>query len=156
MAWSPLANGYLTGKYTAEDPTGGNGRRATFQMGPFDQPHADRVVTVLREIAARHHATPAQIALAWTVRKAAISTVLLGVSTLHQLESNLGAETIRLDPAERAALDTASATEPPYPTWYNNLMSDLPIANALAEQASIRSEAGSGNYRAFYGGPDAT
>ncbi|QUT05767.1 aldo/keto reductase [Sphingobium phenoxybenzoativorans] len=131
MAWSPLANGFLTGKYTGGDPTGGNGRLAHFTLGPLDRVKGDRVVGVLREIAKRRGATPAQIALAWVARQRAVASVLIGVSDLAQLQSNLPEPAPVLDDRDMGALEQASAIPAAYPGWYNAMMADDAAAHAL-------------------------
>src|SRR4029077_19711460 len=91
MVWSPLAGGFLTGKYTRENPQGDGGRLNAFDMLPYDKEKGHSVVDRLRSIAASHKATPAQVALAWVLSKKFVSSVLLGANKMSQLEDNLGA-----------------------------------------------------------------
>jgi len=117
MIWGPLAGGFLTGKYTREDPTGGGGRRKEFDFPPLDVEHGYDVVERLKAIAGAHDAAPAQVALAWTLAKPFASTVLVGATREGQLESNLEAVALRLTDEEVAALDEVSAVPPRYPAW---------------------------------------
>lgn len=113
MTWSPLASGYLTGKYTEDrDP---HGRRTTSDFPPIDTQVADRVVGVLREIADSRDASPAQIALAWQFSRPWVTSVLVGASTMRQLDDNLRAAEIRLTTEEVARLDEVSGFVPPLP-----------------------------------------
>src|SRR5262245_32018284 len=62
LVWSPLAGGFLTGKYTRENPKGDGGRLTSFDVLPYDKEKGYQVVDRLREIGAQHGATPAQVA----------------------------------------------------------------------------------------------
>jgi aryl-alcohol dehydrogenase-like predicted oxidoreductase len=76
LVWSPLAGGFLTGKYTRENPTGDNGRLASFDIMPIDREMGYKVVDLPREIAGVHQrATPAQVALAWLLSKPFVTSV---------------------------------------------------------------------------------
>jgi len=65
MVWSPLAGGFLTGKYTRDNPQGDGGRLTGFDVLPYDRERGYGVVDKVKEIAAGHGATPAQVAIAW-------------------------------------------------------------------------------------------
>jgi aryl-alcohol dehydrogenase-like predicted oxidoreductase len=91
MGWSPLASGFLTGKYTRDNPTPMGTRQEKFAFPPVDVEKGYNVVDVLKRIAENHDATPAQVALAWTHTKAFMSTLLIGANNMAQLEPNLGA-----------------------------------------------------------------
>lgn len=107
MAWSPLGQGLLSGRYTAADrPTGGI--RATNAM--FLPQNLDAVAPllgVLREVASAHDATPAQIALAWLVHLPNV-VAIPGASSVAQVESNAAAADIALAADEHAALTAAA------------------------------------------------
>jgi len=68
MIYSPLAAGFLSGKYT--DTDGKEGRRATIPYPPIDQELGDKVVHVLRDIGAAHGVSPGQVALRWVLQRA--------------------------------------------------------------------------------------
>ncbi len=116
MVWSPLAGGYLSGKFTGT--AAGEGRRDTFDFPPVDRPKADAIVGVLREIAGRHDASPARVALAWLLHQDGVTSVILGARKIEQLEDNLQAADLALDTEELAALDEASRLTPEYPGWF--------------------------------------
>jgi aryl-alcohol dehydrogenase-like predicted oxidoreductase len=86
MSWSPLASGYLTGKYTGGSDA--EGRRRSFDFPPVDTELGDRTVAALREIGEVHDATSSQVALAWQLAKPFVSSVIIGASSLGQLEQN--------------------------------------------------------------------
>lgn len=115
MVWSPLAGGFLSGKYTRGGEA--NGRRASFDFPPVDTGKAYDVIDVMREIAQARGCTVAQAALAWLLAKPAVSTVIVGAKRLDQLSDNLGAVEIRLSPEDIERLDSASALAPEYPGW---------------------------------------
>src|SRR3984885_14146560 len=96
MVWSPLAGGFLTGKYTRENPQGDGGRLTGFDMLPYDREKGHTVVDKLREIAKAHNASPAQIALAWLLRKKGVTSILVGANKMAQLEDNLAAANVQL------------------------------------------------------------
>ncbi|MEO8545701.1 MAG: aldo/keto reductase [Burkholderiaceae bacterium] len=117
MVWSPLAGGLLSGKFNA-DGTGPDGsRRVSFDFPVIDKPRAFRCVDVMREIAKRHDATVAQVALAWLLGRPQVTTVIMGAKTPAQLQDNLGASQLTLDPDDLKALDAVSALPAEYPGW---------------------------------------
>src|SRR5262249_28866201 len=85
LVWSPLAGGFLTGKYTRENPRGDGGRLNAFDMLPYDKEKGHQVVDRLRAIGTAHDATPAQTAIAWVLSRPFVSSVLLGANTMSQL-----------------------------------------------------------------------
>lgn len=108
--WSPLAGGFLSGKYRRGD-TADTGRLSG--ANPFgDSKFADRnwdVLDVVEAIAAEVDASPAQVALAWAMARPGISSTLIGARTVEQLKGNLAAAALRLDDGQMARLNEASA-----------------------------------------------
>lgn len=119
MIWSPLAGGYLTGKYTREDPAGGGGRRAAFSVPPIDLERGYDAVETMREIADRHEVPVAHVAFAWLLAKPEVSTVIVGASRPEQLADNFAAVVLALSEDELAALDALDPPAPlyPHPRW---------------------------------------
>ncbi|HEY6402651.1 MAG TPA: aldo/keto reductase, partial [Blastocatellia bacterium] len=78
-----------------------------------------KVVERMREIAAQHDASVAQIAIAWLLARPVVSSIIIGASKLHQLEDNLKAADLKLTDAEVAELDAITAPTPLYPNWFN-------------------------------------
>ncbi|MDD9741685.1 aldo/keto reductase [Marinovum sp. SP66] len=117
--WSPLASGFLSGKYTRDSEA--SGRRANFDYPPIDKDQGFDIVDVLTDIAEAKAASVAQIALAWLLHKPGVTSVIVGARKEAQLADNLGAANIVLSEEEMARLDTVSALKPEYPgylpTW---------------------------------------
>jgi aryl-alcohol dehydrogenase-like predicted oxidoreductase len=110
MPWSPLAGGFLSGKYqrgnTAD--TGRLSRANPFGNSKFVDRNWD-ILDVLKNVAAEIDRSPAQVALAWTLARAGVASTLIGASKVSQLESNIAATEIRLSAEMMKRLDEASA-----------------------------------------------
>ncbi|MCI0752656.1 aldo/keto reductase [Teichococcus vastitatis] len=117
MVWSPLAGGFLSGKYDRAAQAAPDGRRASFNFPPVDPERGHAVIDVLREVAARHAATMAQVALAWLLHQEAVTSVIIGAKRPEQLAENLGATDLRLSGEDLAALEAVSQLPPEYPGW---------------------------------------
>lgn len=130
-AWSPLAGGFLSGKYTRENLTDPDNRLSGFDMIPFDKEMGFALVDTLREIGGAHGASVAQVALAWVLANPAVSSVIIGASKLAQLDDNIAAAKIALTADELKRLDKATRPEMQYPAWVTRAL-DEPIAKALA------------------------
>ncbi|HXY49375.1 MAG TPA: aldo/keto reductase [Terriglobales bacterium] len=133
VVWSPLASGFLSGRYTRQDPAGGKGRIANFDFIPFDKVKGYDLIDVMRAIASRHQATVAQVALAWLLAKPFVSAILLGASKLSQLEDNLGAAEVKLSAQEVEELDKLTAPSPVYPNWFQAATLDSAVRDALGD-----------------------
>ena len=108
IAYSPLAQGLLSGKYD-RDHRPVNRLRATSPMFlPENLDRAGELIATLREVADAHSATPAQIALAWVIHRPAV-VAIPGASSVEQLESNAAAADIDLTEDEYQALHAAAA-----------------------------------------------
>ena len=129
--WSPLASGFLSGKYTRESLKDPENRFSGFDLLPFDKEHGFRLVDQLRPIAERHGASVAQVALAWLLSKDAVTSIMLGATKLAQLEDNLKAIEVKLDAEEVKALNEATTLPPVYPTWFIERLVDAELENAL-------------------------
>ena len=119
MVWSPLAGGLLSGKYGPGAPGGedGGGRRAKFDFPPVDQDRGWACVAAMREVAAKHGASVATVALAYVLAKPFVMSVIIGAKTIEQLDQNLAAVQLRLDDDDMAKLDEVSALPREYPGW---------------------------------------
>ena len=109
MPWSPLAGGFLTGKYKRGD-TGNTGRLSG--ANPFgNSKFADRnwdILDVLTAVALELYRPAAQVALAWTMARPGVTSTLIGASSLSQVASNILASEITLSPDQMAQLNAAS------------------------------------------------
>lgn len=122
--WSPLAGGFLSGKYNRENLKDPENRLSGFDLLPFDKEFGFKVVDVLKEIAGEHQASVAQVALAWLLSKPVVSGIIVGASKLHQLEDNLKAVAIKLSAAQIRQLDEITQPGHLYPHWFNQQMLD--------------------------------
>jgi aryl-alcohol dehydrogenase-like predicted oxidoreductase len=119
LIWSPLAGGFLSGKYTRDDPAGEGGRRAAFSVPPIDVERGYDAVETMREIAATRGVPVAHVAYAWLLAKPEVSSIIVGASKPEQLADNLAAADVVLTEAEVAALDALDPPAPlyPHPRW---------------------------------------
>jgi aryl-alcohol dehydrogenase-like predicted oxidoreductase len=118
LVWSPLAGGFLTGKYSRDNPAPAGTRFAEAgSFVPFDKEMGYRVVEALKEVAGRHDASPARTALAWVLGRPAVSSVIVAARKAEQLEDNICAVDLRLSEEEVRLLDAASDPGIPYPKW---------------------------------------
>jgi aryl-alcohol dehydrogenase-like predicted oxidoreductase len=132
MAWSPLAGGFLSGKYTRAKPKGETGDRLFgFEFLPYDRDRGYQLIELLQSIGAKQTASPAQISLAWLLTRPAVSSILVGASSVAQLDENLKATDVKLDADQLAELDAATKPVPPYPHWFNPRVVDSKVYDAL-------------------------
>jgi aryl-alcohol dehydrogenase-like predicted oxidoreductase len=122
IGWSPLGSGVLTGKYGPADldPAGGTAGAAGTRknVAAANGSLTERslaIAGVVAEVAGELGVTPAQVAIAWTLRNPAVTAPIAGVRTVAQLEDNLGALDVRFDEAQLARLEAASAIELGFP-----------------------------------------
>jgi aryl-alcohol dehydrogenase-like predicted oxidoreductase len=116
MVWSPLAGGFLSGKYTRNSTTE-EGRRTSFDFPPINKEKAFDIIDVMQFIAQKHHATVAQIALAWLLHQPAVTSIIIGAKKTEQLTDNLKAIDIQLTADQLAQLNEISKLSPEYPGW---------------------------------------
>lgn len=135
MVWSPLSSGFLSGKYTREDPGGQGGRLASLDLLPFDREQGHAVVDVLRAIAADREVPVAAVALAWVLDRPSVASAIIGFSSAAQFDANLLAATIVLSPDEVARLDAVSQRPLSYPHNFIARFDADPLARAI-EQGS--------------------
>jgi aryl-alcohol dehydrogenase-like predicted oxidoreductase len=118
LVWSPLAGGFLSGKYSRANPAPAGSRFADAgQFVPFDKEMAYRVVDVLNQVSARHGTSPASVALAWTLGRRAVSSVIIAARTPKHLEENIRAIELNLSEEDVRVLDAVSDPGVPYPKW---------------------------------------
>ncbi len=108
IAYSPLAQGILGGRYDATNPPPGPARRNNPLCLPENLERAGAVIGALRRIAADHDATPAQVALAWLIRKPNV-VAIPGARSIEQLRHNVEAADLDLSDADEEELTTTSA-----------------------------------------------
>jgi aryl-alcohol dehydrogenase-like predicted oxidoreductase len=117
LVWSPLASGFLSGKYRRDQPPPAGARLTEWKdtMKRIGEGRSYDLIDVLEKIAKRREATPAQTAIAWLLARREVSSVILGARTVAQLDDNLRAAEIKLAPEDVKELDDASAPDWAYP-----------------------------------------
>ena len=123
LVWSPLAGGFLTGKFT-RDGAAAEGRRATFDFPPVDKTRGFDIIDAMTPMASAHGVSVAQVALAWLLQKQAVTSVIIGAKRMDQLEDNLASVDVTLTDDEIVRLDAVSALPVGYPHWMNSLGDD--------------------------------
>ncbi len=117
MVWSPLAGGFLTGKYRRgqENPEGA--RRASFDFPPIDRERAFDLIEVLDGLAKEKGTTIPRLALSWLLHQDGVSTVIIGAKKMGQLEDNLAATDVQWSAAELEKVAPVVAPPNTYPHW---------------------------------------
>ncbi|MCL2900281.1 aldo/keto reductase [Brenneria tiliae] len=120
LVWSPLAGGLLSGKYRRDkQPEGTTRHLENWNEPPVrDENALYDIVDVLVDIAAQRGISAAQVALAWILHNDAVSSVIIGARRDDQLEDNLKAVNVILDPQEIARLNEVSRLPLLYPYWH--------------------------------------
>ncbi|HCD52164.1 MAG TPA: aldo/keto reductase [Balneolaceae bacterium] len=118
MPWSPLAGGFLSGKYTRDnEKAGDNSRRDNFDFPPVDKEYAYDIIDKMQEIATKHDVTVAEIALAWVRHQHGVTSTIIGAKNAEQLASNLRSVEIELSDEDLKVLNDVSDKPTPYPGW---------------------------------------
>ena len=120
LVWSPLAGGLLSGKYRRDEDAPAGSRHLTDWDEPpvYDEDRLHDTVDVLVKIAEGHGVSPAQVALAWLLRRPTVSSVVIGARTDEQLADNLGAAELDLSEEEVGRLEEVSRPPLLYPYWH--------------------------------------
>jgi len=108
VCYYALASGFLTGKYRSEADLGKSAARAG-AAGKFLNGHGLRVLAALDDVAKRHAATPAQVALAWLIARPSITAPIASATSAAQVEDLAAAVKLSLDADDIARLDAVSA-----------------------------------------------
>jgi len=117
LPWSPLAGGFLSGKYSRENEKPDGARRATLDFPPVERERLWRVLDVMRPIAADHLVSVAQVALAWLLAQPHVTSVIIGAKNQEQLLDNIAATELTLSPEQLQAICDASVLPSEYPQW---------------------------------------
>lgn len=117
LVWSPLARGFLTGKYKRNEPAPAGTRLEAWKdsFRAFDNDKQWSLLDTVRAMAQKHDSTPTAVSLAWLLQRKETSSVILGAKTVAQLEDQLAATELRLEPADVQLLDEASKPDWGYP-----------------------------------------
>lgn len=136
LPWSPLAGGLLSGKFDLEKPGPEGARRTTFDFPPVDRERTKSVLKILRAVSAERGISVARVALAWTLTRPFVTSIIVGAKTREQLLDNIGSTEVQLSSEQIARLDAASALPSEYPGW----MIDRQNADRQ-QQAEVKVEA---------------
>jgi aryl-alcohol dehydrogenase-like predicted oxidoreductase len=117
MPWSPLAGGFLSGKYTRDTEVAGNSRRDSFDFPPINKPKAYDIIDVMAEIGKNHGVSVATVALNWVIKQPGVTSTIIGAKNLEQLNDNISAVKLELSTEEMQQLNDVSALTPEYPGW---------------------------------------
>ena len=117
MVWSPLAGGFLSGKFARDKRGDSDSRRTTFDFPPIDKERAYDIIDAMATIAKAHDTSVARVALAWLLQRRSVMSVIIGAKTIQQLDDNIAAANLALSAEEVASLDAVSALKPEYPGW---------------------------------------
>jgi aryl-alcohol dehydrogenase-like predicted oxidoreductase len=117
MPWSPLAGGFLSGKYTRATEKAGGARRDVFDFPPINKEKSYDIIDVLGDISKQHGVSVAQVALAWVRLQKGITSTIIGAKNIDQLNDNLKSIIIELSADELKRLDEVSALPKEYPGW---------------------------------------
>ncbi len=120
LVWSPLAGGWLSGKYRRDQPPPPGSRHASEWSEPpvYDQAKLYDTIETLVEIADAHGVSAARVAIAWLLARPGITSVVIGARTDEQLADNLAGAALRLSEAEHARLEAVSRPTLIYPFWH--------------------------------------
>ena len=117
MPWSPLAGGFLSGKFNRHTEKAGDSRRDVFDFPPINKNRTYDIIDTLTEVAKVHGVSAAQIALAWIRNQRGVTSTIIGAKNTTQLNDNIQSTTIILSLDELQKLDEVSALPKEYPGW---------------------------------------
>jgi aryl-alcohol dehydrogenase-like predicted oxidoreductase len=117
LVWSPLAGGFLSGKYTRQSAGEQGARRTIFDFPVIDKERAYNIIDVMTKIAGARGVSVSPVALAWLLHQPAVTSVIIGAKKMDQLEDNLPAVKLALSADEMSELNSAGALPPEYPGW---------------------------------------
>jgi aryl-alcohol dehydrogenase-like predicted oxidoreductase len=136
IAWSPLAGGWLTGKYRRGMSSAPAGTRAAADgdgaWAEHDNERTWRIIETVVGIAGEVDRTPAQVALRWLVQQPAVTAAIVGARSIRQLRDNLGASGWSLSDDQARRLTEASERPLPYPYALQRLPQFLRRASTQA------------------------
>jgi aryl-alcohol dehydrogenase-like predicted oxidoreductase len=117
LPWSPLAGGFLTGKFERGKPPAADARLGAKpeRFARYDNERNWKIIDAVRAVAAEVHSTPSAVSLAWLLAKPQVTSVIFGARTIQQLEQNLAGADLELAPRHLEILDAASAFDLGYP-----------------------------------------
>jgi aryl-alcohol dehydrogenase-like predicted oxidoreductase len=117
MPWSPLAGGFLSGKYSRHTEKAGDSRRDSFDFPPVNKEKTYDIIDVLETVSKAHGVSVAQIALAWVRYQKGVTSTIIGAKTVDQLNDNIKSTELELSVEDLKKIDEVSALPKEYPGW---------------------------------------
>ena len=117
LVWSPLAGGFLSGKFRRDSKPSEGTRRTSFDFPPVDKERGYDIVDVLDPMARAKGASIAQLALAWLLHQPVVTSVIIGANKMEQLDDNLKSVDVKFTADELKKLDEVSRLPMEYPGW---------------------------------------
>jgi aryl-alcohol dehydrogenase-like predicted oxidoreductase len=116
LCWSPLAGGFLTGKFERGKAVDANARLGQKdRLARYDNERNWKILDAVRAVASEVSSTPSAVSLAWLLAKPQVTSVIFGARNIEQLDANLAGAELELAPKHLEMLDKASAFELGYP-----------------------------------------
>lgn len=117
MPWSPLAGGFLSGKYSRNNEKAGDSRRDVFDFPPVNKERAYDIIDVITEVGKQYGVSAAQVALAWVRLQKGITSTIIGAKNPNQLLDNVKSTELVLTDDDLKRIDEVSAVPREYPGW---------------------------------------
>lgn len=117
MPWSPLAGGFLGGKYGRNAEKAEGSRRDTFDFPPINKDKTYDIIDVITEVGKQHNVSVAEVALAWVRQQKGVSSTIIGAKNVDQLNANIKSTELLLTADDLKKLDEVSALSREYPAW---------------------------------------
>jgi aryl-alcohol dehydrogenase-like predicted oxidoreductase len=117
MPWSPLAGGFLSGKYKRNNEKTGDSRRDTFDFPPINKEKAYDIIDVITDVGKQYNVSAAQIALAWVRLQKGVTSTIIGAKNPDQLLDNIKSTEVVLSADDLKKIDEVSALPKEYPGW---------------------------------------
>jgi aryl-alcohol dehydrogenase-like predicted oxidoreductase len=117
MPWSPLAGGFLGGKYGRNAEKAEGSRRDTFDFPPINKEKTYDIIDVATEVGKQHHVSIAEVALAWVRQQKGVTSTIIGAKNIDQLNANIKSTELLLTDDDLKKLDEVSALPREYPAW---------------------------------------
>lgn len=117
MPWSPLAGGFLSGKYNRNNEKAGDSRRDIFDFPPVNKEKAYDIIDVITEVGKQYNVSAAQVALAWVRLQKGITSTIIGAKNPDQLLDNVKSVELVLSEDDLNKINEVSALPREYPGW---------------------------------------
>jgi aryl-alcohol dehydrogenase-like predicted oxidoreductase len=105
LAYSPLGQGYLTGKYEGGALPAGSRKTLFDRLGRYEKGNGPKAISTYIDLARRHGLDPAQMAIAFDMSRPFVTSTIIGATTMHQLKTDIDAAELSLSPDVVADID---------------------------------------------------